>query len=391
MARNVAFGYDIELLPIVWNEGSGIFFSAVFLNDEDRLVFEISPRKNQSEELVKFLDQKPLLYGYNNHNYDDKVLEFLFFLMEENKFDLQVLLNYSKSIIESKEREKSLYSANTIDLMTLTFQYKAQKSLKMVGVMLEHPVLSESKVDFNTGLGLHTQSLDYVCDHLIGYNINDVEITKKLWDRSQSKLDLRESMMELYPDSDLRSAYDSELAKVVVLNEYNKRAATDASSLRTNRTQVAVKDLIPDKIRFDDNKKYSELLELMDSWVVDFTKDDKSFFEIKSRLVAHTIAAGGIHSVAPPKLYRRGEYEILDADFGSYYPYLMLNFDIYPEHLDKDIFLGILREMTEKRIELKRLSKLEKDPEKLKVLALQADRLKISINSIKCVDSHSDV
>lgn len=382
MDRSLAYGYDIEILPIVWNQGSGIFFSAVFSNEQDRIVFEISPRKNQLIDLVKFLDNKPLLYGYNNHHYDDRVLDFLLFLVEEDKFDLNKLLNYSRLIIDSKEREKCVFSNNTIDLMTLTFQYKAQKSLKMVGVMLEHPILSESKVDFSTGLGLEKESLDYVCDHLINYNINDVEIIKKLWLKSQSKLDLRESIMQIYPDFDLRSSYDSELAKVVVLKEYQKRAGVDVSSLRTYRTQVAVKDLIPEKIRFKDNKKYCQLLELMDSWVVDFTKDDKSFFNVRSKLVSHTIATGGIHSVAPPKLYRRGEYEILDADFSSYYPYIMLNFDVYPEHLDKTIFLGILKEMTEKRIELKKLSKIEKDPEKLKSLTLQSDRLKISINSI---------
>lgn len=382
MVGNLAYAYDIELLPIVWNQGSGIFFSAVFSNDEDCIVFEISPRKDQTSELLKFLENRPFLYGYNNHNYDDKVLDFLINLFEDDKFNLQTLLKFSKNLIEKEDREKCSFSKNTVDLMTLTFQHKAQKSLKMVGVILEHPVLSESKVDFLTGLGLEKESLDYVCDHLIGYNINDVEITKKLWKLNKSKLELRQSMLEMYPGYDLLSSYDSELAKVVVLNEYNKRAGFDASNLRTNRKEVKVKDIIPETIRFQDNEKYLELLKIMDSWCVDFTKEDKTFFEVKSKMVSHTIATGGIHSVAPPKLYRKGDFEILDADFGSYYPYLMLNFEIYPEHLDKDIFLGILREMTEKRIELKRLSKTEKDPVKLKSYSLQADRLKISINSI---------
>lgn len=373
-------GYDIELLPIVWNEGSGIFFSAYFMNDNEEKWFEVSPRKDDSMLLLEYLKTNTKLYGYNNHSYDDLVLECFIQLHAENVFSVQELYNYSKNIFNSDYREKALLSTNTIDLMTLTFQYKAQKSLKMVGIMLEHEKLSESKVDFTTGLGLETFDLDYVCDHLIEYNRNDVVITKKLYEMSYEKIQLREDTMKKYPGLNVLSSYDSELAKQLFLSEYQRRSGINPSHLRTLGKQVVLKDLIPDNILFD-NVSYQKVIDTIKDYKVDLASEYDFKFTFSTKAVKHDFAAGGIHSVADAEYYHSKQYDILDVDFGSYYPFIMLNFECYPRHLDKDIFLNILRESAEARMELKRLSKIETDKEKIKLYTIQADRLKIVINA----------
>lgn len=391
---NNLWSYDIEITPVVYSTGSSVFFSAVFKREEDLVVYEISERKDQTEDLLKFISDK-WLAGYNNHAYDDKVIQYLKEEYYAGNFKdlnqkLKSLKVYSDYCIKNKSKEKSELSNNTIDLMTLTYQYKAQKSLKMVGILLGHDKISDSPVDFRTGLGLEHLSRDEVFDTIIKYNINDVEITHMLLKASYGKLKLRQETGKMY-NIDINSSYDSEIAKILFTHEYIKRSGKDPSNLRTYRKSCVVYDLVPESIKFTDIPEYTNLLEKLKKWRFNFAKYEEDEYEIivKTRLLSHTIARGGIHSNNEPQLFRSSDRQILDIDYDSYYPYIMLNFGYCPEHLDSNVFFGILKDLTTERIhyksELKRLSKLPQTPEVIAAIEdadINASRRKIIINSI---------
>jgi hypothetical protein len=391
---NNLWSYDIEVTPVVHNTGASIFFSAVFIREGNRVVFEISDRIDQTDELLSFISNR-WLAGYNNHGYDDRVLQYLKELHYGDKFlnledKLKKLKSYSDYCIRNKEKERVELSNCTIDLMTLTYQYKAQKSLKMVGILLGHNIISESPISFETGLGMEDKDRDVVYDSIIKYNINDVIITDMLLSQSYGKLRLRQDTGRMY-NIDINSSYDSEIAKILFTNEYKKRSGIDPTNLRTFRTECIVYDLVPDSIKFTDIPEYVELLEQLKKWKFNFAKyeDDIQEIIVKTKSLSHTIAGGGIHSNNEPQLYKSNEEELLDVDYDSYYPMIMLNFKFCPAHLDSNIFFGILKDLTYERIhfksELKRLSRLEKTKEVQEAIEnadINASRRKIIINAI---------
>lgn len=80
---------------------------------------------------------------------------------------------------------------------------------------------------------------------------------------------------------------------------------------------------------------------------------------------------GGNHSKDRPMIYEADErFTLLDADFGSYYPSLIVNHGLAPEHLDAETFI---REFDGLRI--MRLAAKQSDP-------TLADALKIPLNSL---------
>jgi hypothetical protein len=87
--------------------------------------------------------------------------------------------------------------------------------------------------------------------------------------------------------------------------------------------------------------------------------------------VQYELGVGGLHSKDGPGVFVSDELHIIrDADVGSYYPNIMINNNIRPEHLGED-FVTILKNITTERLAAK------KSGEKVK-----ADALKITVNSI---------
>ena len=90
----------------------------------------------------------------------------------------------------------------------------------------------------------------------------------------------------------------------------------------------------------------------------------------------HTMAKGGLHSESKPGIIIPKANEIiLDADVSSFYPAILVELGIYPEHLGKD-FYHIVNDIMQQRLKAKVLKK--EDPK----MALKAEALKIAINSI---------
>lgn len=91
--------------------------------------------------------------------------------------------------------------------------------------------------------------------------------------------------------------------------------------------------------------------------------------------LVHTLAKGGLHSENKPGIITPSEDEvIIDADVGSFYPAILVQLEIYPEHLGKE-FCHIVDKIMKERLEAKAQ---KSDPK----MALKAEALKIAINSI---------
>lgn len=216
--------YDLESLPNI--------FTASFSNGS---LFEISFRRDETEELIHFLRGVKELVGFNNIEYDYPLLHFII----EHKHVITAELIYEKSVQllstsftqgwRNRIRESDHY-IKQIDLRLIHQFNNATRltSLKDLQFAMKLLNLKEFSVGFNRSLS------DAEMEQLIEYNRYDVEATVAFAKKSEDKIEFRRkfqrdtgiSCMNL-SDSKLGEKYfEQELRKVdpgCIYNNSKKR------------------------------------------------------------------------------------------------------------------------------------------------------------------------
>ena len=324
--------------------------------------FEISERKNQLEDLIKFFLTPGLIFcGYNNHHYDDVILNYI--IDYQTKLtDLpywricQSLFNLSQFIVEDEEgsrekvkRWKYAHYFKSMDLLTMMFSQKLRVGLKTMQVTMHYKNVQEYDGDFNLPL-----PLDEI-DKMIAYNVNDVESTTELLNRLKEEIELR-LFIEQEHGIDCLSMDSVKMAETFLLEEYSKRSGIPKNVIKEMRSPmdyIPLKDVILPFIKYK-NPKLQDVLEDMKKQVV-YSKERKGY-EKKFVLsnVVYSIGVGGIHSIHTPKIFlpRDGEY-IGHADVTSMYPSFLIKYQWGPRHLGK-LFCDIFENLYGERVEAKR-------------------------------------
>ena len=186
--------YDIETYQNCFS------LCAVYANGKGMKVFEISDRKNESEEMLEFLRNvkrnNHKMVGFNNINFDYPVIHFIlekareaFKKNEKVKITAKQIYNKAMECIKSDSRfgarvKDSDIIIPQIDLYLIHhFDNKARAtSLKM----LEFNMRSDNIEDlpFELGINLNDQEKDV----LIKYNKHDVLETLKFYNYSKENL-----------------------------------------------------------------------------------------------------------------------------------------------------------------------------------------------------------
>jgi hypothetical protein len=361
--------YDVEVYPN--------FFCAYFGNGSETHYFEISPWRNDGVALLEFCKGKTLL-GYNNHEYDDYMLNLLYFIGSKIRLTSIVntaLYQLSLKIINqqidyrykwSKEGKTEHY--NSIDLMKLHAFHKVGVGLKQVGINLLHNKIQDLPLPYNKQV---TQAEGEL---LKQYNLNDLAITIKLWEYSKKDLTLREEISKSYAVN-VMSADRSKIANVILEQYYAKYTGQQKADFKDQRTfvsTVALDSIVSKKIRFETPQMKSFHSELVSEVL---TADENEKFSFKRELSygskTYDIGVGGLHSRDHACVLESDEeYLLIDADVGSFYPMIMILEQVKPDHLHEK-FLEIVRDITYERLDAKDSGE-----------ELKAEVLKITINSI---------
>ena len=296
------------------------------------------------------------------------------------------------------------------------------KSLKQTSINLqwyelleyELPPITNKDIHFYEKMDNYRGMSDYQINRLVGkwdryiidewipdmmhYNSNDVYIVCEI--------------VRLYPD-EIKSRYAvSKTYEVNVLNHSRSKTAdtlfekfySKFSGLapeqwkhgRTERTAMAFKKVIFPFISFKTPELQAMLTELYSTVVYRVNKEAFSR-SVKIGDVTYSLATGGLHSQdRPMELWSSGAdswisstggqeesnpdaYTYIHADINSMYPSIIAAHGVYPEHLNKGAFVGLIAWMRDKRVEVKHSNEAIVDGIPKDVLALV---LKIVINSI---------
>jgi hypothetical protein len=366
----INYAYDIECFKNL--------FTATFVNvddEKDTHVFFVGFGNETCTSIKDFLTQEMTLIGYNNHSYDDPMLRFLMSYNGE-KLTAELynltgeLLNDSykndKKILSLRYPRNKIDSWKSIDLMRILAFDKLGISLKQTGINLKWYKIQDIPIDPSSTVSQN--QLQSVLD----YNLNDVLITKRLYEEIAPIRELRVDLSKLY-SIDLTSASDSRMANMILENIYANELKMDIRTVRTMRTlrdKVLLGDCIAKFVKFES----PQLQEMLKDFSLDYVYNYNDYRYKKVVYYANcifTLGVGGLHTEDTPGVFTTDEnYLIQDMDVASYYPNLIINNNFYPQHLGPQ-FIQVLKRITAERLQAK------KDKNRVK-----ADGLKITVNSI---------
>ena len=380
------------------------------------------------------------LFGFNNQGYDDLMVKA--FLMYFNRFDktkylIEKLKEVSDKIIKTQGDRDAFYEDKELELIrkyrlpyaTVDLQQvfalnsasvnvdkdsgeriKIPKSLKQTSINLKwHELLDFTlppidqeeynaywcKKDNCRNLSLDQLNKIYTNDFdryilpkyiepMLYYNKNDVFIVCEMARQKPDEVKLRYSISSAFGINVLSSARANIADKLVVkfYSDMSGLREKQFIKLRTERTRMSFNKVIFPHIKFK-TKQLQDLLEDMKKVYVYHTNKEDFCREIEFYGTTYTLACGGIHTQDVPVILESDDnYIYKHFDYNSYYPSIVVSFDIAPEHLNKTIFVKMVKYFKDTRVKCKHT----KDSEELVIPGvpnkISAEALKIVINSI---------
>lgn len=205
------------------------------------------------------------------------------------------------------------------------------------------------------------------------YCVNDLTTTAFLYVHNLEQIQLREAMSAKY-GIDLRSKSDAQIAEAVIGEEVER-----LNRQRPQRPEIAVgtcyRYQVPGFLRYE-----SPLLQWALSVVANaaFFVADHGSIEMPPEISAlklniagatYQMGIGGLHSTEKRVAYvADADTVLIDRDVTSYYPAIILNLGLYPQHLGRN-FLIVFGGIVQERVEAKQQGD-----------TVRANSLKITVN-----------
>ena len=201
------------------------------------------------------------------------------------------------------------------------------------------------------------------------YNVNDLVLTKVLRDACDEPMKLRKQMGKAY-GIDLRSLSDSQIAEKTISSELRSNAGMEAFVPKID-LGTTFKFQNPKYVKF-----FSKSLQVLHKTILDtvfiVTESKKkkkrtvgvlnkngqivtatNLWKVRIGKTDYKLGIGGLHSSEKKQTaYTNGAHRLIDRDVSSYYPAIMLNQELYPEHLGP-AFLDTFRDIYERRLKAK--------------------------------------
>lgn len=368
----IVYVYDIEVFQNIFH------CSVKNTETNDIYKFEISERKNQLRDLVKFFKQVDkyitwgdyyttninipaniIFCGYNNLHYDNPIINYIIEyedkLMQYNIPTIcSSIFNLSKTITTSSEDNIDAWKHwkyqiwfDTFDILTMLYSNKLRVGLKEIQVTMQYPNVQEFVCDWTKPLPLE----DF--DSMIDYNINDIESTSELLNRCKKDVDLRIAIEDEYGVRVLSKDGVNIGMKILTQKYLEKTGLTwqDIKDLRSPMSVIPLKDVILPFIKYDSPILQRVLDDMKNQIVSPGRKGYENKFVFNN--LRYSVGVGGIHSVNSPEIIiPRDDEMLIDIDVASLYPSMLIEYEFYPKHLGKE-FLEVYKQIKDERIEAK--------------------------------------
>ena len=252
---------------------------------------------------------------------------------------------------------------NSIDIQTVAPALPQELSLKHYGARMHVDRLQELPVDF-------TEDLSYEQARAIRlYNVNDLDVTGWLRHSLTSDIELRKQMSETY-SINLLSRSDAQIAERVMAAEIKQQTGIDIYTLISDAQErwapgTKFKYKNPKYIQFYTpvlrelhNTIVNQEFGIMTTGKVGLVQKgfvlEKAKWSVRVGDTTYTVGIGGLHSTEKSQTFFSDQnYQIFDRDVASYYPAIILNQGLYPQHIGS-AFLEVYESIVTRRLEAKR-------------------------------------
>ena len=342
MNKNL-YVYDLEAMPN--------FFLAVFkcIITGKYHYFEISDRKTDQINLKKFLNEQVKgLIGFNNLNFDYALLHNT--ILKSNKLltaqeiykEVEVIINTQYSAIWDNQ-----IKIPQLDLYRIWHYDNKNKSTSLKWLEFAMRLPNVEDLPYKPGTVLTFDQMD----EIISYCKNDIEATEKFYNLSSKHIEIRKFYTQL-EGINLINASEIKMSKEIFGKYLSKEMKIDTktlSKLRTERSEVNIKDIIFDYLKFNDPLN-QEILDKFNSykWIdtSNMSKEQAKKYSISFsrnyKNVVREYAEGGLHSFGKAGIYETDDdWELWDFDFASFYPHISFRNNLHPEHIPEPIFSSI--------------------------------------------------
>lgn len=276
----------------------------------------------------------------------------------------QIIQEGQKPWMVLRSRKVKKLECDHVDLIEVA---PLQASLKIYGGRLHVPRMQELPFKHDTVLTVDQVSI--VRWYCIG---SDLVATAFLFMELKPQIELRASMSRMY-GVDLRSKSDAQIAEAVLNAELER--LTYQKPRRPEDPPKEFKYRVPGYITFEDAGLNHALATVA---AATFRVGENGSPELPDEVAAlkiefggktYQMGIGGLHSCESCVAhYADDEHILVDRDVTSYYPTIILNQGLYPQHLGP-AYLDVYRSLVERRVKAKK----EKDK-------VWADTLKIVVN-----------
>jgi len=331
------------------------------------ICFERTTNHDFNRDKLQWIVNTFCLVSFNGINYDLPILAMALAGKTNSQMKAatnEIILNGTRGSDVLRSYKVKSIKPNHIDLIEVA---PLRASLKIYGGRLHVPRMQDLPFHPETLLSHEQMAI------VRWYCVNDLTGTAFLHEALKEQLSLRESLSSEY-GMDLRSKSDAQIAEAVIAEEMEK--------LNGRRAQKPVIEpgtcyqyRVPHFIKYE-----SPLM----NWALNIVRNARFIVsedgnigmpaelkELKLQIAngVYRMGIGGLHSSEQCAAHYADENTLLiDRDVTSYYPYIILNQGLYPQHLGPN-FLHVYRQLVDRRIAAKHAGNKVID-----------DSLKITIN-----------
>ena len=389
------------------------------------------------------ITQEPVrydMYGFNSLDYDDNLTRA--FLMNFNRYDnpkalIKYLQRISKKLIDLQNDKDAFYSDKeletirgyrlpwaTVDVMCVYGlkaasvridsktgeRQKFSKGLKNTSINLKWPYVLDftlppiDEEEYNIYRSdpyrfkdmtieevrrILTSDFDrYILPKhipsMLRYNKNDVFLIGEMVRQNPDEVRLRYGLHKAFGIDCLSSAR-SNISDKLLVKFYSKFSGLTKSQFekkRTERTRISFNKVIFPHIKFKTKQLQDLLADMMTVYIYHTDKDDFTR-EFEFYGTKYSIGCGGIHTQDPPRILKsNNEYIYRHFDYTSYYPSIMIAYEVAPKHLNAKVFAKMVNYFKTTRVAAKHNKNKNGNVIEGVDDSLTAEALKIVINAI---------
>ena len=338
--------------------------------------FEESPDNHIELQLLNYILHRFLIIGFNSNDYDLPMLRLALDGVSASR--LKELSNELVSEQNSRKFDMRNSAINHIDIFNVA---PITASLKTYGGRLHCERLQDLPYHHLTQLTREQAA------NVRDYCVNDLDITEALYFELLPHIDLRKAIGAEY-NLDLRSKSDAQVAEALIISELRKLGPV--SKPKEWHFGSSVQYIVPENLSFktDQLKAVLELVKTSQFKInaAGSTDTPEAISNLPIRIgnCVYRMGNGGLHSSEKStSVYATKDRYIVDRDVASYYPRILINQKLYPEHLGPNFLFVYEERIVNRRLHAKtkgqECKKLGLDAE-AKAWAIWADGLKIAAN-----------